>query len=456
MVRISYSLLLLALLAGPAKSIAEDPQPQAAPAQDKKKDEGRMGLPTASGSERSRPLALSPKQLAMWEDGAVSVSGDTSGPAVPRSTLTTKMAFVEKGPEVAIRTDQADGAAAAIRTDQYSGANAVIRTGYLSETDVAPRNVPSGGPELMAGGNRPSPISVASGVQPLPPVITPEPNPAATPMADEKAAPAKAGGSPLPFNIVDAKRETELTIVKGRSQLLRSSVEFTRTAVVDPRVCDLLQYSPTELGFIGKGLGTTEVTVWFRESNEPNVDTQPRSFVVHVVPDLASREPHLKQLEAEIAKLFPNSKVRLRTFGQRIIVLGQARDVSEAAEILNFIRGEEIDTYGRWVSGPGQAERIDAGREEDETARGNTGAAPKGPLPDGKGAVAATADKCVATNKTNGPTASSTCSRSPGVHQVMLRVKIAELDRTAARRVRRQFQRHDPVPQRHAPAAIAA
>ena len=119
---------------------------------------------------------------------------------------------------------------------------------------------------------------------------------------------------------------------------------------------NVFQYSPTEIGFIGKAVGTTEVTVWFHESNEPNVDTQPRSFVVHVVPEESNlMEPHLKQLEAELARLFPNSKVRLGLFGRRIIVLGQARDVSEAAEILNFIRGEQIDAEGKWVSGPGQA-----------------------------------------------------------------------------------------------------
>ena len=93
--------------------------------------------------------------------------------------------------------------------------------------------------------------------------------------------------------------------------------------------------------------------------NDPGdglVPREQRSERRHAAPQLrgacrarsaSSTEPHLKQLEAEIAKLFPNSKVRLRTFGQRIIVLGQARDVSEAAEILNFIRGEQIDASGQ-------------------------------------------------------------------------------------------------------------
>ena len=51
-------------------------------------------------------------------------------------------------------------------------------------------------------------------------------------------------------------------------------MKVARTSVVDPNICDLLQYSPTEIGFIGKALGTTKVTVSFREDpdkvNDPN------------------------------------------------------------------------------------------------------------------------------------------------------------------------------------------
>jgi pilus assembly protein CpaC len=274
--------------------------------------------------------------------------------------------------------------------------------------------------------------SVAQFAQPggsavLPLKVTAEAPPAAVPpqgpnpplILDEKLAPAKDNASPLPFDIMDPKRETEVTVVKGRSQLLRSKLEFARTAVVDPKVCDLIQYSLNEIGFIGKALGTTEVTVWFRESNDPNVDTQPRSFAVHVVPDLHATDPHLKQLEAELARLFPNSKVRLRTFGQRIIILGQARDIVEAAEILNFVRGEQIDATGRWVSGPGQAEHNpDLATNpygDNVPGGGNLGRRGRGFIQNDW------SDRIINMLKV------------PGVHQVMLRVKIAELDRTAAR-----------------------
>ena len=235
-----------------------------------------------------------------------------------------------------------------------------------------------------------------------------------------------------------------MTVIQGRSRLLRSTVEFSRTAVVDPAICDLIQYSPTELGFVGKTIGTTQVTVWFRDSDDPNVDTQPRSFIVHVVSDLNGAEPRLKQLEGEIARLFPNSKIRLRTFGQRILVLGQARDVSEAAEILNIVRGEQIDASGKWINGPTQAPPSgpnsagdgggggggggDAGRGYNDQ-QGNYNQQQSYGGQQGYGNSQARA------RNFNQDWADTIINmiKVPGVHQVMLRVKIAELDRTAAR-----------------------
>ena len=283
-----------------------------------------------------------PKQLALWQEDSGPVQ-----PAKPDAPVVS--------PPVPVNLDGNKTSPTPEMPPVPSGPIEQPPVGPLSPIP-APMPVPASPVSPI-----PAPMPVPAGpgapipAGPLEPVPGQGPNPPAA--GDEKLTPEKDTGSPVPFNIMDAKRESEMTVIKGRSRLLHSSIEFTRTAVVDPKICDLIQYSPTEIGFVGKAIGTTQVTLWFRESNDPNVDTQPRSIVVHVERDLKSLAPHLKQLEDEIARLFPNSKVRLRTFGERIIVLGQARDVSEAAEILNIIRGEEIDPTGKWVSGPGQTRR---------------------------------------------------------------------------------------------------
>ncbi len=387
MTKLSSVFLILVLFAGSINVTAEEP------ASGTTQDGGNQVRGTAVPHEGTKvdlhfgeSLGMSATQLAMWEDDPPPTKpAQPDGPVVLPPKPPAEMLPVPSGAVLSIVAGPGLPAPAA-----------------SFGTALPASAVPSGAAASLAA-------VPAQGPNPLP-------------AADEKTAAPKNNALPAPFNIMDPKRETEVTVVKGRSQLLRSTIEFTRTAVVDPAVCDLIQYSATEIGFIGKGLGTTEVTVWFRESNDPNVDTQPRSFVVHVVAEsLGNKDPHLKQLEAEIARLFPNSKVRLRTFGKRIIVLGQARNVTEAAEILNIIRGEEIDVKGKWVNGPGQAERNDAGTND---STGNTYGWQRQQQSSrtwGNGNQDEYSDRVVNMLKV------------PGVHQIMLRVKIAELDRTAAR-----------------------
>jgi pilus assembly protein CpaC len=395
MTRITSVLLILALFVGANKLIAGDSNSQAK--QNNVDPGGRAAMtenpPKVGGDAQS--LALPVQQMALWQEDPKPL------PPVPPtspSTLPTK-------PADSARPARPDGPA------------------VLPRPPAEMPSIPSG-PIVTVPADPALPISAVPAGPAAPAAVPAQgPNPAAA--KDEKVAPVKENGPPLPFTIMDPKRDTELTVIKGRSQLLRSNIEFTRTAVVNPKICDLIQYSATEVGFVGKAIGTTQVTVWFREGNNPNVDTQPRNFVVHVVTDLSSKEPHLKQLEAEIAKLFPNSKIRLRTFGERIIVLGQARDVSEAAEILDIIRGEEIDATGKWITGPGQAERSDNGTAENEGANPRTYIAGRLANRSNRGRGGYNQDE-YADRIVN-------MLKVPGVHQIMLRVKIAELDRTAAR-----------------------
>ena len=476
MTRIYAVLAILALFAGSIKVIADEPVSEATQGQDNKSGPVAVANEDGKDFESGRPFALTAKQLALWqEDQGPAPPARPSGRSLPpsqpsvevphASSGTTELAIIPGPGQVRQATIEIASSAAA-DPDVSQPVPADIPTALPSKPAVVMPLLPSG-PIVPVMADPPSPVLAVPPVQatppaalsparailsaavppaqaipptdvpakglhspllaipvqsPVPPLATiPAQDPKPLPAIDERVAPSKDDSSAAPFSIMGPKRETQLTVIKGRSQLVRSRIEFARTAVVDPSVCDLFQYSPTEIGFIGKNIGTTEVTVWFRESNDPNLDTQPRSFVVHVVPEeVTGQEPHLKQLEAELAKLFPNSKVRLRTFGQRIIVLGQARDVAEAAEILNFIRGEEIDASGKWVSGPSQVQRNDAGTNElvGGVTQGGGGGSRRGRNYNNQNDYS---DRIINMLKV------------PGVHQVMLRVKIAELDRTAAR-----------------------
>jgi len=203
-----------------------------------------------------------------------------------------------------------------------------------------------------------------------------------------------AGDSRLgPFEVID--HEDELTVVLRRSKLLRTKVDIYRTAVVDPGVCDVVQFTPREVSVIGKGEGATHVTFWFADGTH-----RPITYLVRVTPDpdlRQRREDRYQTLEEVLAELFPESKVELIVAADKLIVRGQARDVEEAAQIMAVIRTQ--GTGGGFLQG-GQA---------------------ADPLPDEQEAAPLA------------PSYVINLLQVPGVHQVALRVKIAELNRSAAR-----------------------
>jgi pilus assembly protein CpaC len=206
------------------------------------------------------------------------------------------------------------------------------------------------------------------------------------------------------FDIIPQTGVLEVNV--GRSLLLRTRADIYRTAVVDPRTCEVIQFTPREISLIGKGTGATHVTFWFKEG-----DGLPVTYLVKVAPDPVARQ-RLEQeyflLENLVAKLFPDSKVYLLQVADKLIVRGQAKDAEEAASIMAVIRGQAGGRGGR--SGAGNGNRS---------------------ILEGSAAQVLTSEE---TGRQNRPRVQVlNMLRVPGVQQVALRVKIAELNRSAAR-----------------------
>lgn len=210
------------------------------------------------------------------------------------------------------------------------------------------------------------------------------------------------GTGPLPAQIrnlpdVNAK----LKVVHRRSQLIVAKSNVVRAAIADPSVVDVVQYSPSELAIIGMNLGATTVTLWFDDGSEPLI------YLVETIRDPSleeRRKVDYGKLEKKIAELFPNSKVYLTPMSGKIIVRGQARDSREAALILNLIAGEVISQTGS-LAGPQPLP--------------NPGLEPTGLV------------------NPNNLAASFIVNMLdvPGEFQVLLRVKIAELNRSMLRKM---------------------
>ncbi|HZZ72307.1 MAG TPA: pilus assembly protein N-terminal domain-containing protein [Pirellulales bacterium] len=217
-------------------------------------------------------------------------------------------------------------------------------------------------------------------------------------------APERAQIKPLgdsPFEVIDETGEWTITI--RRSKLLRTKMNIYRTAVVDQTVCDVVQFTPREVSLIGKSQGATHVTFWFEGDNQ-----KPITYLVRVVPDpevQQRREKQYRIFEEILAELFPDSKIRLQPIADKLIVKGQAKDSEEAAQIMAIIRGEAVRN----------GNRNDVGYNS---------------LVEGRAS-----DPILGEDRDRRLPASQIVNmlRVPGIQQVALRVKIAELNRTAAR-----------------------
>lgn len=227
---------------------------------------------------------------------------------------------------------------------------------------------------------------------------------------------------PLPQQIsAMPTRHENMTVIHHRSQLLIAHNQILRTAIADSSVIDVAQFSPHEVSIIGLGLGTTTLTIWF--VNNP----QPLLYLVKIIRDPSLEEQRrldYGRLERKIQILFPNSKVYLIPLSGKIIIKGQARSASEAARILQIVRNEVINQDGR-LGGPQQGSRngvnntVTGGVVSDPVGNpvGNNGA--------GTGRRAADLAASYIVNMLE----------VPGEAQVMLRVRIAELNRSQLRRL---------------------
>lgn len=65
--------------------------------------------------------------------------------------------------------------------------------------------------------------------------------------------------------------QVSVKLAAGRQKLLRSRSQVGRTAVVDPAICDVNQFTTSEFAIVARSPGATEVTIWFTDAALPPV-----------------------------------------------------------------------------------------------------------------------------------------------------------------------------------------
>lgn len=204
-----------------------------------------------------------------------------------------------------------------------------------------------------------------------------------------------------------SKSDAMFEVVLGQARLIALKEDLIRTdpeihggqamiAVGSPDVIDYEVLDPRHIRVLGKQIGVTDLVV-------TTVGQQTHSYEVHVVYDL-------RLLDARLRQLFPDAEVHVAQLGENLVVEGEARDSAQIARILQVVR-------------------LGVFMESETPPDGGGGAMPgaaASPLAGLMPSAAPTTDA--------GPEIINLL-RIPGPQQVMLKVQIAELNRTAFRQI---------------------
>ncbi|MDB5386772.1 MAG: Type secretion system secretin RcpA/CpaC, associated with Flp pilus assembly [Planctomycetaceae bacterium] len=222
------------------------------------------------------------------------------------------------------------------------------------------------------------------------------------PVSAQDAAPAQSKVSQFVDEILES--EVEFKVGLRRSKIIKMKQDVFRIAISDPEVVEVVAFGSREIEVIGRSNGSTTVTLWLGTQQQATT----LSMLVTVTKDDSvedRRRFEYGELQIMINELFPNSKIQLIPVADKLIVRGQARDEQESIQIMAVLAKNGAGGGGGGGGSSNGQQLIVNGQAAD-------------PFPDSSKLPQATIVNMVSV---------------PGVKQVMLKVRIAELKRSALR-----------------------
>jgi pilus assembly protein CpaC len=218
--------------------------------------------------------------------------------------------------------------------------------------------------------------------------------------------------------------DAEIEVILGRSRIITLKAPLgveqgvPLVAVGDPTVLDFDVVGPRHLRIVTKRVGVSDFTV-----TTDNGETY--AFDIRVVYDLPLLESYLHQI-------FPDATIELRQLREHVVLAGQARSDIEVMRI--------VDTLKVYLSSMQPKTKIEGGSSRRPgDVPGTEGPPQETPYdaerqPSGPAPVEVPDEK--AETEAEFPAAQIiNLMTVPGVQQVMLKVQIAELNRTSLRRI---------------------
>ena len=204
--------------------------------------------------------------------------------------------------------------------------------------------------------------------------------------------------------------EAEISLVEGQSRIIQTRRVLSRIAIANPQIADieLLNDQPGSRlwNVMGISSGTTTLTIW-------DETDRPVTFLVRVTIDT-------QDLEGRIRQAFPGAQVKVRQVGAQIILDGQVPDSKTMSDVLQVVTTTVMRTSSIFRGGMG-------GGAQGGGAQGGGGGMGGGMGGGGMGGGG--------TGGAGGGMTIVNRVTVPGPRQVLLHVKIAEVNRSATRDV---------------------
>ncbi|MDA7951886.1 MAG: pilus assembly protein N-terminal domain-containing protein [Pirellulaceae bacterium] len=135
--------------------------------------------------------------------------------------------------------------------------------------------------------------------------------------------------------------EMTLDVMVGRPRILVFSQTPMRVYMVDHSIASHEVITDKEIAIVGEKPGHTVLTIWIDDEDAVGPEkTKVLSYLIRVArdPELKSRLDKIyKGLEAEINAQFLDSRVRLSLVGDQLLVQGEAKDIIQAEQIMRVV-----------------------------------------------------------------------------------------------------------------------
>ena len=246
--------------------------------------------------------------------------------------------------------------------------------------------------------------------------------------------------------IVDPQNTLDLIV--GRPRLMQLKQPPRRVQIPDNSIASYDVLSDGEMSVTGKATGSTVLNLWFADPSAPGGMTL-LSYLVRVFPDPQSGarlERVYAALQDQINAAFPDAKITLTTVGDNLLVRGEVKTSNDVTQILRILTESvpgaiaDIPADGDASTGasvgasavtpPGLRSYIGSGSTFVPGGGGGGGGGGNGRGGGGNGQ---------GRQGGSGSPRIINLLRVPGENQVMLKVTVAEVNRSAARSIGLNF-----------------